>query len=231
LKKLNELLFRDDRRRLLFSSAVVGGLLILAALLPLCFRTEAAPETPEADPAARMALFRDYWQQTEDDRIGEKTESFGPETDDFCLTQMEALIRDCIDDPGLEHPAPTGRELVRLQGADGTGLSLCRMWLEAAGDWKNWMDVCFDADSGAIYYFYLSRERLIRSEQDGDAQDLTAETVAEKLAAHQGWSLYRLTETADGAWDAVFGTGTGAACYRITVKAYDNLIDVMLACE
>ena len=148
-----------------------------------------------------------------------------------CETVMRTLIARSIDDRGLEDLTPTGSEYTVVSDGGGREVRVCRMWLEKRGDWQNWMDVCFDADTGELYYYYLSRECLTNRKlyQREDTPD--ARTLAEKLAEDNGWTLRYLADEADGAAAAVFSSPGGTLCYLISCRWYDALVDIKLSCR
>ena len=236
LKKLPERLRAGgERTQLLFSVAGVALVLLAAMLLPLAFRGEQGAEASEAEMTLeeRAQMFALYWNQgaeasgltvTKPDPVPNRMK-------ETCETVMHTLIARSIDDQGLEDLTPTGSEYTAVSDGKGREMHVCRMWLEKRGDWQNWMDVCFDAETGELYYYYLSREcltnrRLYRREDVPDAKRL-----AEKLAEDKGWTLRYLTEGADGAAAAVYSTPGGTVCFEISCRWYDALVDVKLCCR
>ena len=236
MKKLLERLRADgERSKLLFSVIGVVLAVIAAMLLPLAFRSEGAgaPDAAEMTLEERTRMFSDYWNRgaeaagltvTKPDPVPRKMK-------ETCETVMRTLIARSIDDRGLDDLTPTGSEYTVISDGRGREMNVCRMWLEKRGDWQNWMDVCFDADTGELYYYYLSREcltnrRLYQREEIPDAK-----VLAEKLAEEKGWTLRYLAEGADGTAAAVCSTPGGTVCFEISCRWYDALVDVKLCCQ
>ena len=235
MKKLLERLRPEsDRTKLFASIGAVVLVLIVAMLLPLAFRTDpAADKSPAAlTLEERSLMFAAYWNE------GAETGGFTVEKPDpvprrmkeTCETVMRTIIARSIDDHALSDAMPTGSEYTVVSDGDGRELKLCRMWLERRGDWQNWLDVCMDADTGELYYFYLSRECLTNRKNYAPPEQTRAEQIAELLATENGWTLRWLADE-DGAAAAVYSTPGGTLCYEISCRVYDALIDVKLACR
>ena len=236
MKKLLERLRADgERSKLLFS--VVGVVLagIAAMLLPLAFRSEGAgaPDAAEMTLEERTRMFSDYWNRgaeaagltvTKPDPVPRKMK-------ETCETVMRTLIARSIDDRGLDDLTPTGSEYTVVSDGGGRELHICRMWLEKRGDWQNWLDVCFDADTGELYYYYLSRECLTNRKLYQTEEIPDAKLIAEKLAEDNGWTLRYLADEADGAAAAVYSSPGGTLCYEISCRWYDALVDIKLCCQ
>ena len=234
-KLLERLRAGGERTQLLLSVAGVAVVVIAAMLLPLAFRASGGGDAPveEMTLEERTQLFSLYWNRGAEDNglTVTKPDPVPRRMKDTCETVMHTLIARSIDDQGLDDLTPTGSEYTVVTDGEGRELHLCRMWMEKRGDWQNWMDVCFDADTGELYYYYLSREcltnrRLYQREEIPDAK-----VLAEKLAEDKGWTLRYLTEGADGAAAAVYSTPGGTVCYEISCRWYDALVDIKLCCQ
>ena len=235
MKTLLECLALDsDRKKLLISVCAVALVVIVAMLLPLAFRT--SPEEPvepiSMDLEERSQMFASYWNAGAEAGgfTVEKPDPVPKKMKETCETVMRTLIARSIDDHALSDPAPTGTEYTVVSDADGRELRLCRMWLERRGDWQNWLDVCMDAETGELYYYYLSRECLTNRKNYAPPEQTRAEQIAELLATENGWTLRWLADE-DGAAAAVYSTPGGTLCYEISCRVYDALIDVKLACR
>ena len=236
MKKLLERLRADgERSKLLFSAIGVVLAVIAAMLLPLAFRSEGAgaPDAAEMTLEERTRMFSDYWNRgaeaagltvTKPDPVPRKMK-------ETCETVMHTLIARSIDDQGLEDLTPTGSEYTVVTDGEGRELQLCRMWLEKRGDWQNWLDVFFDADTGELYYYYLSRECLTNRKLYQTEEVPDAKLIAEKLAEDNGWTLRYLADEADGAAAAVYSSPGGTLCYEISCRWYDALVDIKLCCQ
>lgn len=236
MKKLLERLRADgERSKLLFSVVGVVLAVIAAMLLPLAFRSEGAgaPDAAEMTLEERTRMFSDYWNRgaeaagltvTKPDPVPRKMK-------ETCETVMRTLIARSIDDRGLDDLTPTGSEYTVVSDGGGRELHICRMWLEKRGDWQNWLDVCFDADTGELYYYYLSRECLTNRKLYQTEEIPDAKLIAEKLAEDNGWTLRYLADEADGAAAAVYSSPGGTLCYEISCRWYDALVDIKLCCQ
>ncbi len=228
-KRLTERL--DERRQVILSACLVGALLMFAALFPLLLRTPVArqSETDSAfGTAAQCDLFLDYWEHGVEGEGQVIPILPDGEMERFCRARMEALVNRWVDDRAFTYSAPTGQSYTALNGAAGS-LLLCRMWLQARGDWQNWIDACFNAETGQIYYLYVSRECLANAETYFGTQT-DAEAVSLAVAEESGLTLrrFRGDETAG---DALLETRNGSiVCYDVRGVWYDALIDIRVIC-
>ena len=233
LKKLLERV-HTDRAKLLLSVAGVVLVILAAMLLPLAFRTD--PETPDAPDTltleARTQLFADYWNASDPSGFTvEKPDPVPRRMKETCETVMRTLVARFVADQGLSDLTPTGSEYTVVTDAEGRELHLCRMWLEARGDWQNWLDVFMDADSGELYYFYLSRECLTNRKDYALPEMTQPDQIADFIASENGWTLRHLSEEADGSASAVYSTPGGTVCVSVSARVYDALIDVKISCQ
>lgn len=223
----------NEKTRMIAIAIVTGAILLFAMLFPLAFLQNAETEAPKeaATLDARSALFAEYWA------AGDEQANFLAEValppDGAKLERCEALMAEivaaCIADTQLEALTPTGHDYVTISDGE-TDVNLCRMWMERKGDWRNWLDVCFDADSGEIYYLYLSCERLSNSESyAGYVQALKTHLSELLLRQAHGAVRYRNTE-GENTEIAVVAGENGTVCYRIGGVAYHELIDVKITC-
>jgi hypothetical protein len=234
LKKIRDLFPLNDRTKLLVSICAAGAVLLAAMLLPLAFRSRVgtAPEEPGAE-RDRFALFADYWLRgPEESALGvSHPDKLREGTKTACEERMRMLVERCAEDHALNYTGPTGSEYTVIRDESGTQILLCRMWLEARGDWQNWLDVCFDAESGEIYYLYLSRECLTNRQDYQTAAPPDPAGIAEQLAEGYGWKLRWLDQSDSGSSAAVYETESGTVCYQIDCKTFDTLIDIKLCCR
>ena len=235
MKKLLERLSAGaERNRLLISVCGAALVVVAAMLIPLGFRAspsgENAPTVMSLEE--RTQMFADYWAvgAEEGGFLVEKPDPVPRKMKETCETVMRTIIARSIDDHALTDAMPTGSEYTVVSDGDGRELKLCRMWLERRGDWQNWLDVCMDAETGELYYYYLSRECLTNRKNYAPPEQTRAEQIAELLATENGWTLRWLADE-DGAAAAVYSTPGGTLCYEISCRVYDALIDVKLACR
>ncbi len=235
MKTLLERFDQDsDRKKLLISVSAVALIVIAAMLLPLAFRTSPEEVSPPADMGleARSQMFASYWNSGAEAGgfTVEKPDPVPGRMKETCETVMRTLIARSINDQALSDLTPTGTEYTVVSDADGRELRLCRMWLERRGDWQNWLDVCMDAETGDLYYFYLSRECLTNRKNYPAPEHTTAAQLAELIATENGWTLRALADGDDSA-TAVYAAGGGTLCFSISCRVYDALIDVKIACQ
>ena len=235
MKKLIERLqTNSDRTKLLISICAVGLVLVAAMLLPLAFRTEpgSVPEKSEMTLEDRTLMFTEYWTRGAEESgfTVEKPDPVPRRMKETCETVMRTVIARSIDDHALEDLTPTGSEYTVISDGAGRELRLCRMWLEKRGDWQNWLDVCMDAETGELYYFYLSRECLTNRKNYPAAEATDAEEIAAQMATENGWTL-RYVTVEDGGGAAVFSAQGGTLCYEISCRVYDALIDIRISCR
>ena len=231
------LLWNDERGRLVLLSAVCGVLLLTALLLPLAFRAPAGEASP--GPAASLSaaaeekarLIVSYWYGDEEAKRRDFTVSTPPEDDvvmtSFCAETLRYLTDYCLDDQGLRDLSPSGIEYTTLTGAGGGRVTFCRAWIQAQGDWQNWLDVCFDAESGVVYYLYLNRECLTNFGRYSAAERPDAAGYAGWLAGLAGGRLRYFSEEGGV---AVVEVGGGTVCYHIDQTSYDALVDLRINC-
>ena len=235
MKKLFERLHLGSERTKLLVSVLAVTLVILAAmLLPLAFRTAPNGAEPKRELSLeeRTQMFAAYWSQGAEAAgfTVTKPDPVPRQMRERCETVMATLVARSIDDQGLEDFSPTGSEYTVVSDGAGRELHVCRMWLERRGDWQNWMDVCIDADTGELYYYYLSRECLTNRKLYSVA-DTDAARIAAGLGEDYGWTLRYLAEELDGAAAAVYSSDGGTLCYEISCRVYDALVDIKLSCR
>ena len=220
-----------EYRQLTLSGCLCAAMLLVAALLPLAFRSERSSGTARADTEAEIkaALFQRQWAGDEELDV-ERVEEPGRSTVSYCEDVFSGLVRRWVGDQALINPiSPTGSEYtVTREGS--VRLRLCRMWLQARGDWQNWMDVCFDADTGHIYYLYVSRECLSNRSFYAKMECPEAEEIAEGLAEARGGTLRYFLPDGNGGGTAVLSVGGETLCYGISRASYDALIDIRIHC-
>ncbi|MBQ9411597.1 MAG: hypothetical protein IJU29_00670 [Oscillospiraceae bacterium] len=218
-----------EYRQLTLSGCLCAAMLLVAALLPLAFRSERSSGTARADTEAEIkaALFQRQWAGDEELDV-ERVEEPGRSTVSYCEDVFSGLVRRWVGDQALINPiSPTGSEYtVTREGS--VRLRLCRMWLQARGDWQNWMDVCFDADTGHIYYLYVSRECLTNRRLYAGQERLTGSDVAVWLASQHSATLQGLEDGADGTAVAVLTGDGGTLRFEIRCIWYDTLLDVRI---
>lgn len=220
----------DERGKLFAAACVCGVLLAAAALLPLAFRTAApAAEPPDFTMGEKAALFVTYWYNEAVGLRVEKLDTPDDRISAFCEDRMSELSTRCLVDLALTDRTPTGSEYTAVTGEAGT-LRLCRMWFQGRGDWQNWLDVCFDADTGDVYYLYVSRECLTNLNLYAYGERPAAEEIAAGVAEAYGGALRYFLPDGNGGGTAVLGVDDETLCYEISRVWYDTLIDIRINC-
>lgn len=228
-----------DKLRTIICASLTAAVLVAAMLLPLAFRTGGEQEPAGAFGfSQRAALFADYWSG-DGETEAEPIEKPAKRDVEACRLRMQELVERYTLDRRLEEAEPTGSTYVKVSGPSGE-LRLCRMWLQAQGDWQNWLDVCFDMDTGDVYYFYFSGECLFNGNDYLDGlglnrlgESLDPEYAASQLSRAIGYDLQYLDwsgQAADSA-RAVFTAEGSAVCYELKCIYYDaTLVDVKICC-
>ena len=223
----------NDRTKMILAAGLTGSVLLFAILFPLAFRRTAPQNTAEGELRLeeKTELFVNYrnGETTGAEISAETLESPQKGMADFCDTRMQGLIAACIDDEKLENTIPTGSEYTVLSDGERS-MTVCRMWFEQKGDWQNWLDVFFDAETGEIYYLYLSKECLAHQEAYDLPVNIGSEDIQKMLADRLGGKLLYSAEDASGDRTAIISTEDGAICYTIGCAAYGNLADVKINC-
>ena len=227
---------KDDRLTLTFYASVMGVVFLLAALLPLAFRTGGSEvvDSGGTGTGERAAIFSAYWN---DGARGCTVRSIpGPEKKDIdaCTQRMSEIVDRCVIDAQRAAAGSAGSEYVSVTNDAGT-IRICRMWMEFQGDWNNWIDACFDMDTGEVYYLYVSSKCISNAETYLDAlpEGFNTQTAAEQIAEERGCELVKVVwsgKTGDTA-TAVFLDGGSAVCMELTCTYYQSsLLDVKLCC-
>ena len=230
MKKFLSELKWNDRTKLALSALATGVVLVFSILFPLAFRTHGEPEEETAPLRLeeRAALFARYWSG-EEDTAAETLEIPDTQMTVDCAAVMQRIAERCIADLRLNDAAPSGSEYIRISDGE-SGLTAAHMWLEKTGDWKNWLDVYFDAETGEIYYLYLSCGNVANLTEYHAAEDYGCGQIAAELAAQLGGVLRYADEEQNGSQTLVFSAEAGSICYSVKCVAYDNLVDVKINC-
>ena len=228
--------FRWNEQTRFFTLAASFAVLLLAALLlPLAFRSTSTSDGDAETGASgetelKAAVFAEYWSGAGTPRV-RKLEHPSARMTETCRARMNDLVKRYINDQALDRPIAEGSEYLSVSDGD-TEVRLCRMWLQVQGDWHNWMDVWMDADSGDLYYFYVSRECLTnRSKYSFDEADRpTVELLASRLAEDWNCRLRHVQRDGFGTGTAVLSTDSGTLAFEISCITYDALIDIKITC-
>ena len=230
MKKFLTELQWNDRTKLALAAIATGVALLFSMLFPLAFRAHGKPEEETATLRLeeRAALFARYWSGAES-TAAETFEIPDTRMTADCAAAMQRITERAIFDRKLADTGPDGMEYLSITENEQT-VTVCHMWLERSGDWKNWMDVYFDAETGEIYYLYLSCGRLTDSASYAGVSEFDWEQAAEALTEYLDAALRYAAAEENGTHTAVLSTENGSICYRMECLAYDSLIDVKINC-
>ena len=226
---------KEDRPT--FYAVAAAAVFLLAALLPLAFRAGGGEvaESGEFDAGARAAVFSAYWNDSA--RGCTVRNMSGPEKKDIdkCTQRMSEIVDMCVIDLQRGSANSAGSEYISVTNDEEKTIRICRMWMEFQGDWNNWIDVCFDMDTGEVYYLYVSSKCISNAENYIDAlpDGFNTQTAAEQIAHERGSELVKVVwsgKTGDTA-TAVYLDGGSAVCMELTCTYYQaSLLDVKLCC-
>lgn len=230
LKRLRDEL--SEKTKLIVYICITAAVFITACLLPLAFAGRGEDSGFYFDKGARAAMFLDY--QSGSKEISSKVlDSLSSADEKFCSSKFSQLKSLCRIDGKNGKVITEGREYILLSDGDRT-MRLCRMWLQDEGDWTNWMDVYFDADTGFVYYLYVSSICLsnggnyLTSLEDG----FNAKTVAGLIAQHTGDTLkhFSWSGNAEDSAYAVMGTDGDTVCRTINCTYYPaTMLDIKIS--
>ncbi|MBE7017334.1 MAG: hypothetical protein E7420_04170 [Ruminococcaceae bacterium] len=108
----------------------------------------------------------------------------------FCNEIFDELLSSCILDKSSRKVLNEGCEFITVTYENET-IELCRMWLQDQGDWTNWVDVYIDAETGFIYYMYVSGICVYNNSQYLNALETAPDckSIASIVAAESGYNL------------------------------------------
>ena len=217
---------------------VYGGaalfFLLLAALIPLAFSSGAETTPERLNEGERGAIFADYWNGGKDSVEYELIEQPGRRSLESCQQRIDEILAQCAFDRSAADAESSGREYFLLSSGENQ-IRVCRMWQQNQGDWRNWVDFCFDMDTGDIYYFYLSSECMKNQSDYADAfpDELGTQFVIDYLAAGTDSRLLNMSwsgQQGDNAV-AIYSVNGSAVIYEISCIYYKStLIDIKIIC-
>lgn len=206
---------------------------VVALLLPLAFRGGSGAGAASLNAGERAAIFAGYWNSGEG--TAQELGSPGRKVVKYCAGRMEAIVAACSVDKRTAEAEAEGSEYLLVSSAQG-GIRVCRKWLKYQGDWSNWLDVCFDMDTGEIYYLYVSSQCVASPDLYADVfpGGLNASVAAKKAADFMGCDLLHLDwdgSAADPA-SAIFASDGSAVRMEISCIYYEStIIDVRMTCS
>lgn len=223
----------DERTRLIISAAAAAVFLVAALLIPLAFRGGRQEVQTDAR-GARAELFAAYWSGEREGLEVLGGESIAKKYAPDCEERINAIISDCTFDKNELLTQSEGHEYLTVRRGEDE-VTLCRFWRQYQGDWRNWLDVCFDADTGDVYYLYLSSECVKNRPEYAMSMPagLDAGYVADRLAEREGSRLLSSEWSGSSAdpLTAIYSVDGSAIKMSISCIYYEStLIDIKLVC-
>ena len=178
----------SEKTKMLIYVAAACAVLIFCALFPLAFRGS-GPADPDFSAGERSAMFVKYNSKNADIRykvIKEPEKSMLK----FCDDRFDQISSIAIIDSASRKLVTAGEEYLSLTDGKKT-MTLCHMWLQDEGDWTNWLDIYMDAETGFIYYIYLSSVCVNNFGAYANAieEEPDAKSIASLLAKENGYDL------------------------------------------
>lgn len=226
----------NERTELIIFCTLAAVIFLIAALMPLRFQNEEALTTSEMSMGERAAIFSAYWNEPDGSRVSmESGGKLDESTRDACEARMAELLTRCTIDRENGAAKKEGSEYFVLTSKGGE-VNVCRKWVEWQGDWRNWLDTCFDADSGELYYLYLSAECLSGYTNYVGAlpAQFGAAYVAEMLADEMDYELLYLDVPDDEPNSIIASYNCGGSALRLCISCIYHetvLVDVKICCE
>jgi len=178
----------SEKTKLLIYVIVTGAIFVTGCFLPLAFRG-GGPDDLSFSTGERAAMFVKY--NAKDSGIRYKIIS-DPEKEmqKFCDGKFDEIAGRCILDIASRRNLTEGQDFIHLTDGDKS-MTLCRMWLQDQGDWTNWIDLYLDAETGFVYYLYVSSTCVDNFEEYATAieEELSSKTLASLLAKETGFDL------------------------------------------
>ncbi|MCD8373550.1 MAG: hypothetical protein LUC20_00340 [Oscillospiraceae bacterium] len=176
--------FFRRRRTLALALSVTAALRVLALVLPLlCVRGSSnSPEPTLLSEGEAAALFADWWSGSGSCEA-RRTAEVAAEREEYAAARFSELVSRCLPPDESARISESGSDYVTLSDGSGENLRLCRKWQLMSGEWVRWIDVCFDMDTGFVYYIYINGQSIT-----GDEDEVSAEDIAEALYTSDGWT-------------------------------------------
>ncbi len=186
LKKVRDTV--SEKTKLLIYLVVASLVFIIACILPLAFKGDRLI-SPDFKTGERAAMFVRYNSSDTSVRYKVITEP-DSSLEKLCQSRFDEIVSGCMIDSSSRSTLTEGSQYVTLTDGENT-MQLCRMWLQDEGDWTNWIDVYMDAETGFIYYIYLSSICVnnIANYTDAIEGELSAKTLASSIAKETGYDL------------------------------------------
>lgn len=210
----------SDKAKLGAYAIVTSLVFIASALFPLCFKDSAEFAEQTLSLGARAVIFADYWNTDSRKAIAEKITDTEAMQEKYCKQRMNEILTRCNIDSKSGYTEYSGAEYLTVTTEDGS-INICRMWIQRQGDWRNWTDVCFDIDTGDIYYLYTSSECVTRPESYAESvpKDIDAEYLANVIGEELGYDILNFD------W-----SGSMADTARVIYRSGGNVLSIDISC-
>ena len=230
LKRLRDEL--SEKTKLIVYLAITAIVFVFSFLMPLAFSSGNDTAEQYFDTGERAAMFVAYNNKSKDVQV-KVLDSFGNSDDKFCRSRAEKIISYCTLDKKAGKTITNGSEF--LQVSDGENiLRLYHTWLQNEGDWTNWIDIYFDADTGYVYYLYVSSVCLSNASDYAGALDsnFNCRSVADLIAEENASSLrhFSWSGNAEDPAYAVVSRNGDTVCWNINCSYYEStMLDVKIS--
>jgi len=229
LKRLRDEL--SEKTKLIVYLSITLIVFVSSCLLPLAFKGRADVSEHFFDTAERAAMFSAYHNKNKDVSV-KVLDKLANADENFCKNRANEIISYCRIDNKSGKSITNGNEFLQLSDGENT-LRLYHIWVQDEGDWTNWMDIYFDADTGFIYYLYVSSVCLDNASDYIGALDSSFNTkyVANMIAEQTGMPLkhFSWSGNAEDAGYAVTGKEGNIVCWTVNCSYYDaTMLDVKI---
>ena len=220
-------------RRHVLPLLTLAVVFVAAAVIPLKFADRNS--TIGENYAAKAQLFSDYWNNEDSRCVVEKIAEPNAVQIDFCNKRFGELVERCrVDKAEIGEAKMEGSEYVRLSD-NGMTLELCRKWLQYSGDWNNWIDACFDANTGEVFYLYTNGECIYNSSEYSNVAPGSSDAgeLARLIAEEMDMVLYHFDELLEpgASSTAIYLCGESPVKLELSIVYYEGrLFDVKIVC-
>ena len=178
----------SEKTRMLIYIVAACVVFLFSVLIPLAFRGD-GPADPYFITGERAAMFAKY--NAKDAEIKYKVVK-EPEKSmlKFCDSRFDQICSVAIIDSNVRKVITAGEEYINLSDGEKS-MTICHMWLQDEGDWTNWIDVYMDAETGFVYYIYISGVCVNNFENYVNAieEEFNAKTIASTIAKETQFDL------------------------------------------
>lgn len=229
LKRLRDKL--SEKTKLIIYICITVGFFLTACFLPLAFKGRGEGGDEYFDNGARAAMFLGYHNKSSDVQC-KVLDGFSSADEKYCSGRASEISSFCRLDKKSGKKITDGTEYLQLSDGENT-LRIYHTWLQDEGDWTNWLDLYFDADTGFVYYIYVSSVCLNNSSDYISALDssFNSRFVANLIAEQTGFTLkhFSWSGNAEDTAYAVTSNGGDTVCWNINCSYYEStMLDVKI---